>query len=312
MTALLVVDASCDLPETFISSNNIGVLPIQVVINGQSFIDDKNPLTLRKLYRDNLLTKGNDSRSVPWTDKQMSQYLLTKTVPDFDSVLIQTVSRSRSKIFDNANLATFIVNRDYTAFKDNPRDPFSLRVQDSGTMFSGQGLLAIYTQHLIKKGVTAGQLRKSADTYKNKIWAYAVPKDIDYVRQKIKQRGDKGISWIASTFSRMMNISPILCNHKNETFPVGTARGYIKSVNKMLDAVCQQIQLSLTAPYIVISIAGYIDELEQFDQYQRLQTMCQQHNIKLYPTMMGLTGATNLGPGTVTIAFSTDKPVLGK
>jgi DegV family protein with EDD domain len=304
MSAVLVVDAGCDLPKSYLDENNIEILPITILIDGKEFVDNKDPEVLRDFFSQKLTANDRKGYSVAWESDEMSQFVLETLVPDHDFALIETVAQSRSPLFSNARDASFKVLGEYKKYKANPNTTFGMRVINSGTVFAGQGLLAVKSSQLIKEGVTKSELRKSVEKFKDSVYTYAVPPDVAYLRSRIKQRGDKSISWAAATFGKALEITPILCAKDDDTFPVAKVRGHTKAINLMFSVACKQIEKGLVHNTVVLSIADEVEKLNDFQGFARLQSLCEEKGVELITCMMGLTGAVNLGPGTISIAVA--------
>ena len=305
MSAYLMVDASCDLPEGFLEENNIGILPIQINIAGQKLIDNHDPDKLRSFYKDNLLSQDDYASSQAWSSEQISQHILDNVVQDHSSLLIETLIRERSEIFENANAASFTVIRDYKNVKSN-NSHFSMRVIDGGSMFTGMGVLAMQTNQLVAKGHSASELRQELDDFKKKLWVYMAPRDVKYLRSRIKQRGDRSVSWAGAQFGKMLEITPVICAKNNDTFPVGKVRGFNNTIDSLFDQVGAKVREGLAAPYVLVSVAGPISDLENMQGYQRLQQTCADCSVELHACMMSMTGAVNLGKGAISIGFASD------
>jgi len=54
----------------------------------------------------------------------------------------------------------------------------------------------------------------------------------------------------------------------------------------------------------MVSIAGPLQDLEKTPGFRELQTLAAEHKVKLYRSVMSLSGGINLGPGTVALAFA--------
>ncbi|OED46132.1 hypothetical protein ACH42_04105 [Endozoicomonas sp. (ex Bugula neritina AB1)] len=60
----------------------------------------------------------------------------------------------------------------------------------------------------------------------------------------------------------------------------------------------------LLTPYVMVSIAGLVEELDNFSGYSQLQDICKEHGVEIHSSMMSMTGAINMGKGTVTVGFA--------
>lgn len=46
----LIVDSACDLPPDFIRKNDLFILPLTAIINGQTYVDNHDPAVTREFY----------------------------------------------------------------------------------------------------------------------------------------------------------------------------------------------------------------------------------------------------------------------
>ena len=304
--AFLLVDSSCDLPSSFVQNKQIGILPAKVTIGGKQMMDARDDDILATFYKNDLFTKGSDANSEPWSAVEISEYALREVVPEHDTLLVQTLARARSKTYDNANYASSVVNRDFRKLKAT--GDFSMRVNDTGSVFSGMGVLAIHTRMLMDQGLSGAKLRQDIENIKSNLWCYAAVKNIKHLRTQLQKRGDDGISWMSAAFGQALEITPVLCGRKSRAYAVGKMRGFDKTVNSMFSKTIQQVKSGLVSPHIVVSIAGQLEELEHFEAYKELKTVCSEHKITLHACMMGMASAVAIGKGTVSIGFAAEGP----
>ena len=126
----LVVDSSCDLPRAFIDEHRIEILPITIRVDDDELVDTHDEAAALSFYRDQIGEKGHRAESVAFSTEQIRELFLGRLVTQYDFVFCQTVTRSRSPIFENATKASFSILSEYhQARRDAGVDgPFALRV----------------------------------------------------------------------------------------------------------------------------------------------------------------------------------------
>ena len=146
----LIVDSACDLPYEFSRKHDLFVLPVTAIIDGQTYIDTHDPVRTQEFYQSGLLDKGHQAETEAFSAEQIHNLFMEKIVTEFDVAICETVTRSRSQIFDHASEAMNTVMANYEgARKAAGREgKFSMRVIDSKQIFAGQGLLAVHTLRL--------------------------------------------------------------------------------------------------------------------------------------------------------------------
>lgn len=301
----LTVDSACDLPWSFVEQNNIFILPISVRINDQLVEDTRDPGKTVEFYRSGLLSKGHDVESIPYTVEQIRQLFLDKVVVDYDFAFIQTITRTRSPIYENAYEAMHLILGEYRQRRQAAgiTRPFSMRVVDSRSMFAGQGVIAAETMRLIKANTPKNELRTRVESLSANTYGYAVPPDVYYLRERARKKGDNSVSFVSALLGKALDIAPIICAHKGETFPVAKVRGFEAGVQRVFEYAVQRIEQGLLSPYICISYAGDESIIPQLPGFDRLAKVAGAHNVELLTSMMSTTGGANVGPGTLSLAL---------
>jgi len=308
MSSVVVVDSACDLPASFIERNPVKVLPLNLTLDGVDRVDNLSPGQKIELFQSGALTRGHDAESAPATADQIYQYYLDEVVPNFDFAVGQSVSRTRSPTFDNWLSAQGNIQRDYRAIREKAgvQGHFGMRVINSGTMFAGQGLLAIETVRMFKAKSGKNELRQSAESFKEKILTFAVPKELSYLRERARKKGDKSVSFISAFIGKALDISPILRGSQDVTEPVAKVRGFDNALDKLFSFAIDKIKEGLACPYIVISVADDPGVLLRYESYSDLKDVAKKHGVEVLSAVMSMSGGINLGPGTVSLALATD------
>lgn len=162
MRVRLVVDANCDLPQSFIDENDILILPSSLRLESEIIQDFRDPENMRALYRSGRLNKAYDAESIPLSIDGVREIFLENVVCQYDFAVIQTMMKERSPIFDNVESA---MRQVITSYRDRRQQagieaPFAVRAVDTRTLFSGQGIVAAETARLINENVGRQELRK--------------------------------------------------------------------------------------------------------------------------------------------------------
>lgn len=307
MSVVLVVDSACDLPSEYFSSKNIQVLPINIQVNGQLYQDRKSDAHLQNFYSKNLLSKEHDADSVPFTEGEIEQFILDELVTNFDFVAVQTVASGNSPIYQNASNASQNILMKYQSVrqKAGKEGMFGIRVFDTTNVFTGQGLVALYTIDLLRKGIKRQALREKLDAFKPLVHTYAVPKSVAYIRERARRKGVNSVSALGALFGKALDVNPIILLKNNENEAVAKVRGRQQALDKLLNYAQQQVEFdNLLYPNIVVSYAGNLVDLHQMATYQALDDACQQHGIKLQSCVMNLTGGLNLGPEALCLSMA--------
>lgn len=309
----LVVDSACDLPADYIHSHGIFVLPISIRINDKLFVDNRNETATRDFLSRNLLGKDNDAESVPYPVEDIARVFLEEVVPQYDYAICETVMRTRSPIFDNATEAEHIIRREYRAVREQQGQSglFSMRIINSGNMFAGQGVLATHTIRLIRQEVEFKELRQRIEAMTGNIYAYCVAPDVYYLRERARKKGDNALSWTAAFMAKTLNVVPIICAHNEDTYPVAKVRGFGNGVQRLFEYAVSRIHEGLLEPTICISYAGDPAVVQAMPGFSELTKVAREYGVEVLVTVMSLTGAVNIGPGTLTLGLASPPHEFG-
>lgn len=296
----LIVDSACDLPKSLIEKSNIRLLPATIVYDQQSLQDFRDPEQTIELYQSGKLEKGHTGETAPTSVNEITKILDTAISTGETDIVIQTVNRVRSPTYENAVEAASKIEKKHASKNIN------IRVQDSRTIFTGQGVLAAHTIALINKGVQGTKLRRTIDLLSSKVHAYQVPKDVYYLRERGRKKGDNSVSWLGAVLGRALGVCPIVLALDDQTFPVEKIRNFNKAAEVLFTHTIEKIDQGLLSPFIGVSYAGNPKDLYTIPGFNEMKEAAKAKRYQLIVTPMSLSGGINLGPGTLSVAFATE------
>lgn len=299
MTRLLV-DSACDLPRSVIEKANIALLPATIIYDQQSMQDYREPEQMIRLYKSGLIEKGHSSETAPTSSDDIYKILEGLIKQGESEFIIQTVNRARSPTFEHATDAIARLKKKY------PSEDLVIRLQDSRTIFTGQAVLAAHTLALLKKGVHGTQLRRVIDGLSSQVHAYQVPRDVYYLRERARKKGDNSISWFGAVIGRTLHVCPILLALDDHTFPVARVRGFDSAAETLFRHTIEKVNAGLLSPFVAVSYAGDPSELRDIQGFAELQAAVKARKYQMIISPMSLSGGVNLGPGTLSIGFATE------
>jgi fatty acid-binding protein DegV len=308
MSTVLVIDAACDLPQSFIDDRNIKLLPIAIRVDDETHTDVKDAQKLTDFYASDMLGKNHNAESIPYSAEQIERLFLDELVAQYDFSLVQTVSRQRSPIYDNATKASHAILRSYHDIREaaGREGNFGMRVMNSGTLFCGQGVLAAFTSDMINLGKAKNEIIKLADAMRQRVYAYLVAPDVYYIRERARKKGDDSVGFLTALVAKSLDIVPILCCRGDDTFPVAKGRGFGATVDRLMNYTIRHVEQGLLTPYVVVSVAGDIENLHTHKAYKALLTAAEKQGVTVLSCVMGLTGGLNVGPGSICVAFAAE------
>ena len=304
----VVIDAPCDLPRSFIDQHGIEVLPVRVNFGDRTFIDDRNEQSTMDFYRYYLEHKDIVAETEPLSVEEFRDLFLDKYVLKYDHVLVITVMGSRSPIFEHATKASFAILSGYKERRQKAgiEGAFSLRVIDSKTLFTGQGVVVYEALRMLEEEkLSFDQLRPKVDAFTQHVHAYLVPEDLVYVRTRARARGDRSVSWLGYQLGTMLDIKPILQAYRGETGPLDKVKGYDNAVKKLFEMAAAEIKRGLRTNVVCFSYAGNPDVIRQNRDYQSFVKYARANNVETLLSVMSISAGINMGPGSFAMGYAT-------
>lgn len=304
----VIVDSACDLPHDYARKHGVFILPVTAKIDNQTYIDDHDPVKTRDFYNSGLLQKGHHAETEAFSAQQIHDLFMDRIVSRYDVAICETVAKSRSLIFQNATQAMNSVMANYHPVRKaaGVEGNFAMRVVDSKQIFAGQGLLAAHTHHLIKQKLSKNALRYEVDAFTDKIYTCVIPRDLHYIRERARRRGDKSISGLVAFLGRALNITPIIFGHGTEGKPAAKTRSFDAAVEKVMTYAVGRVDAGLLTPYVCLSCGLDWEEIEALPGLDRLRAACQRNGVELLLSQMGITSSIYVGPGSLCLALGAE------
>jgi DegV family protein with EDD domain len=305
----IVVDSTCDLPRQFIDGHHITLLPVTVKVDGETFVDVRDPEATASYCRGEAGKHGHDAETEPLSVEAIRELFLDRLILDYDCVFCLTVTASRSPIHANATQASFAILREYRALRQRAGNntPFLMRVIDTRSIFAGQGVTTVEATRMIDAGASPGRIRERLEVLANHTYAYALVPDLHYLRARTRKKGDRSVSLLSATLGSALDIKPILQCFRGETRPVGKVRGFEQGAQALFMHAAERVRRGLLTRTLCLSYGGDLADLDALPGYHELSTTCAEHHTTLYPCAMSITGMVNLGPGAITLGYASEE-----
>ena len=302
----LVVDSACDLPRDFLEREQVELLPITVRIGDAVQVDHRDEAQTLAFLESHIAERGASAETIPYTPEQIRDLFLERLVVEYDYVFCMTITGSRSPIFANAQKASYMILNDYK----QPRaaagntTPFALRVIDTQNLFCAQGLLPVEAARLRAAGEPALRIRTRLEELANHTYGYLVPRDLYYIRNRARAKGDRSVSLLSAALGTALDIKPVLRGHRGDTGPVAKIKGFEPAVEKMFDFAARRVRAGLLTPTVTLCYGGHLDEMRALPGYTRLLDACTEQNVEVFESVMSTTGMVNVGRGAVVVGFA--------
>lgn len=95
---------------------------------------------------------------------------------------------------------------------------FKIRVFDSSTLFTGQGVIVYEALRLLKNTkLNVSQIVEKLTPLRDKVRAFLLPKDLYHLKNRASKKGDNSVGWLSYKMGSMLNVKPIIQCYKGET-----------------------------------------------------------------------------------------------
>lgn len=309
--AAIVVDATCDLPQSFLDEHDIQIIPVIVKQNNKEFHDVRELKATSEFYR-----TGKQSNIPFETVPNQSDFILEmfreKLVTKFASVLVVTTHEKRSMINHQIRETTFHHKDKFPVWRKNAGlDPkFKAKIIDSGNIFTGQGLLVFEILRLMtEKAIPVDNLHGPIELLKPKIETLVAINDLEPLRDQERlasSRGDgsgKKMGWVDFQLGKILNLKPIIkCSHGKFT-TLSKEKGLDNAIAKIFQYTLKEVKSGLSRPVINVSYAGNLAEIRTNPIFSDFVAQAKERNIKILISMMSISGAINVGRGALSISY---------
>lgn len=302
----IVLDSSIDLPRAFLDRERIVVLPISIQIGSASITDDRDPRVALGFIDGAGKARTATARTTPLSVDAIRDLFLSRLVLDYDFVFCITLTRSRSALYDNALQACEAVSSHCKPMRAAAGDPspFALRVVDSQNMFAAAGIVAVEAARLRAAGEDAPRIRQRLEQVAECTHGYMLAPDIQYLRRRIRQRGDRSVGLWNAMAGDLLDLKPILHCHRGETGTVARIRGFDAAAERLFDHVASHVTAGLLTPVVTLGYGGALEALHALPGYARLRDVCHAHRVELLESVMSMTGMVNVGRGALVAGFA--------
>jgi DegV family protein with EDD domain len=304
----LVMDATCDLPLDYVHKHNITVLPIMVNVEGESFADQHDPAETKRFIDSGMGSKSHGAETTPYSSEDVVQLFLDRLVIDFDCVFCLTITATRSPVHANVSKASFSILKSYRPIRqqaDIP-GPFLMRVIDTQTLFAGASITVLEGVRLIQSGESPGHMRERLEHIAHNAHGFLIPRDLNYLRQRARKRGDRSISLFGATLGSALDIKPILRGWRGQTEPMAKMRGFEGATESLFKHIGERVRDGLLVPAVTLSYGGDLDVMRNLPGYDTLRQTCADQGIDVLESPMSITGMANTGQGALSAGFASD------
>lgn len=308
----LAIDAACDLSQAFLQQHNIAVMPITVRVDGEVFMDDREPAEIQRFIDRRLGSRSHSAETEPCPVEEVQKLFLEKLVMEQDCVFCLTITATRSPINEHVNRASFAILKNYREVRQQAgiTGPFMMRVIDTRNIFAGAAPAIFEANRMIQADEPPAAIRERLMHIANNSYGYMLPRDLYYLRARAKKKNDRSVSLFSAVLGSALDIKPLLRCYRGETGPVGKVRGFEQGAEMLFGYAVQRVRAGLLVPMVCVSYGGDLAVLPQLPGYSGLRVACEECGVELMEAPMSITGMVNVGEGAVVLGFAAEEHVV--
>jgi DegV family protein with EDD domain len=305
----VVVDASCDLPRSYIDEHRLIVLPNVLEFGEKEIIDSRDARETLAAYRRYVADKSLEARSRTLEVDAIRDLFLDDLVLRFDRVLVLCVSSNLGSVFSKATQASYAILQGYRQRRAEAGlvEPFALRVLDTGSVGPGEAVLAAEAIRMLEdERPPFEKARRTIRDLSRKITCLLVPNDLFYLRHRARGRGEDNLGPVAYRIGSALGIKPILEMRLGKSRISARSRGFESGVGSVLQRARTAISQGQARPIVAMSFGGDPRRVRELSAYQEFEAFAAVNRCDLHLSVMSATLALNVGPGAFSLAFIGD------
>lgn len=281
---IIMTDASCDMPASFIKENNIPFLGLICHFNDKDYEDDfGTTLSYSEFY--SALREG---AAIPSTS-QINEFRFYEKFKELISenrpIIYIGMSSGLSGTVNSAKLAKERINEEF------PNS--DITVIDTKCSSIGEGLLVYHAVELLSSGASKEEIISWIESNMLKMNHWFMVQNLDFLK-----RGGR-ISSSAAAIGNLLNINPIICILEDGTLKnVTKARGKKKALNFLIDKFKERVD----NPEDAVVAITHGDCIEDANLLKEM--IIEQFNVKkVIINTLGLGMGAHCGPGMLSLCF---------
>ncbi len=306
MKYALVIDSTAALPDSFLKREHVKIAKVNIRSGDALFPDPVEQSKRLKVYEDDLINVKHGIGSVAPTDDEIFEFMMTEVVPNFDVAICQCVTNVGSTIYGSfVNVSNTIPKRAREVRDKIGMDaPFRMVANNTGTLSAGQGLIAIYADIVLSKGMNLAEYTDQVEKFKRVVNGFTIVKNTIHARQRAIERGIETVSFATALIGNTIGMTPMTLykNEVNENLSV--ERGFKTAITKLINYAIKHIEKGLYLRAVNVCYAGDLDDIRSNHDYLRLERVAKENKVLLLLSIMPLSAAVNYGPGAFSLGIA--------
>ena len=281
----IMADSTCDLPQEIVEKYNIGVAPLNIIIDGKSY-RDKIDLTADEFFKLLETLKEHPTTSMPSPDEYIK--IFDQAVEEgHKEILCISMSSGTSGSYQSA-----VIAKDYY-YEQNENTDIKIVIIDSLSMSHGSGWLIIKSAQLRDEGYSFEQLIEFNETYKANVKHFLCVDDLDNLIKSGR------LSNASAFIGKILKIKPIMSMKKGKGAIVAKERGRNRVLKFYVDEFVRRVNLDITN-FVIVGYTTAIKMAEDLVDKIRKDT---DFAGEIFIMQMGVAVGTHVGSGGLSMFF---------
>lgn len=281
---VIMTDSSCDLPSELATSLGLEVVPLTVLLDGNTYRNYLDERELSAAYFYEQIKAGKAATTSAVNVDEFTQ-AMEPFLQEGKDVLYLGFSSGLSATYQASTIAAEDLAAKYPEAK--------VLTVDTLCASMGQGLIVYLAAQEKQNGKSIEEVRDYVESIRLNLAHYFTVDDLYHLK-----RGGR-ISAAAALLGSTLNIKPILhVNDEGRLIPIGKVRGRKHAIKKLSEYL-MELGTDLEGQSIFISHGNCLEEAEQLADIIREQTPVKEVVISYIGPVIG----SHSGPGTIALFF---------
>lgn len=272
----VLTDSVADLPQSFVDQFRIKVVPVYLMVDGQTYRDD-GMLDRDRFYRQ-LSSAAKPPTTAAPAPREFYEAYDDLAADGAETIVALVTSSTVSSIYNHAQVAA-------SSF-----DVASVHVVDTRQISMGLGWLVVEAAARLEAGEPVLEVLDRVSALRSRTRVLGLIDAIAYLRRSGR------VGWVSGAFAELLRIKPLISFHQGEANLLGRVRTSARGVRALMSQ---------------IEAAGPVDRLSLLHARADAQVLGQAQDelAALFPSLdipvidIGAVFATHVGPRCVGVAL---------
>ncbi len=306
MNVGIVVDSTCDLPNSIVDRYQVHILPLSVKTKSAHFIDGRHPEESNQFYKSTPVSALSRAEVVDLSKSDIVEQLKNDLIYQYDHLLILAPHIKLSSTLTSLRAAVQELQTDLERLRKQAsiRNAFKVRIIETQTSYAGYGLVLYEALRLIsEKARSVDQLKQPLDHFKGNVETYVLPGHENFNPNYLGQP-PFNISWFSQQKLRFTGTIPVL-----KVSDIGVQQHRLLKASHAESDFFEMLYDKITRTtfknhMVNLSYAGNLSQLRVLPTYNALQEHIKSKGGKLVLSVMSPTAGVQLGAKTISVAFA--------